>query len=74
MSAKATKCQNCRWWNGDVENAHENWGDATGKCERIHASAASRDKQPARLYPVGTNAWLETKFDFYCPLFEAVRP
>ena len=64
----AIQCITCRWWNGDKTYAAEAWAerDRHGKCHHIHASAALPDDWPVHLYPVGTNAWLETRFDFSC--------
>lgn len=67
-----TCCINCRWWNGRKDWAQEAMfeKDRHGKCERHHASAALRDDSAARLYPVGTCAWLDTRFDFSCAQWE----
>lgn len=66
MSAK--QCITCRWWNGDKNYAARAYNEKArhGKCQHIHASPALSDDCPARLYPIGTNAWLETRFDFSC--------
>lgn len=63
-----TQCQNCRWWNGDAEQARNSYSEVLkhGKCEHIISSHALRDDWPVRLYPVGVNAWVSTRFDFSC--------
>lgn len=67
-----TRCVNCRWWNGDREYAPKAHNEKLrhGKCERIHPSSALRDDMQARLYPVGASAWLNSRFDFSCALWE----
>lgn len=68
----ARMCRMCRWWTGDREG-HQSYGNESrkhGHCFAIHASQALPEKIPARLYPQGTIAWLETRFDFSCSLWE----
>ena len=62
------QCMTCRWWNGDREYAPRSYHeeDKRGKCQHIIGSPALSDDWPARLYPVGVNAWLETRYDFSC--------
>jgi hypothetical protein len=66
------RCLNCRWWTGDARYAPTAHIDKerSGNCERITASAALRSDTAARLYPVGVNAWLTTRFDFSCGNWE----
>lgn len=67
-----TRCINCRWWNGDHEYAPTSVFENKrhGGCERIVASPALRDDTAARLLPVGTSAWVSTRFDFSCASWE----
>jgi hypothetical protein len=62
-------CHNCRWWQGD----RDEYGDDAGSCSMIHVGSGNR-KWLARLYPVGSPAWLETDKRFYCKLHEAIPP
>jgi len=69
-----TQCLNCRWWAGDREWAlrSANTRDKIGDCMAIHPSIALPDDWPARLYPVGSNSRLSTRYDFSCALWEKV--
>lgn len=68
-----TRCINCRWWNGDTKYAAISHNERTrhGKCQRIIASPALADDTPARLLPLAVGPWLDTRFDFFCVLWEA---
>ena len=61
------RCMDCRWWQGK----RDEWSrEDTGTCDRIHAGGGDREPL-ARIYPIGTSAWLETRRDFWCVLFES---
>lgn len=70
-----TRCLNCRWWTGDRTYAAEAFDERhrRGKCEHVHSSPALREDRPVRLYPVGVNAWMDTRFDFSCRDWEKQR-
>lgn len=65
----AVQCHTCRWWGGD-KSAYtlETYDERRkrGACQKIHTAAALPDNYPARIYPVGTNSWLDTRYDFSC--------
>jgi len=65
------KCQTCRWWGGNRERFPLDERER-GTCDRIHIGSGNREP-PARLYPVGGDAWLETADDFGCVLWEKAR-
>jgi len=64
------ECRTCRWWHGDRDDYPVN---ENGTCSVIH-SGGGRRKAPARVYPVGSPAWLETHRTFSCKLHEELRP
>lgn len=70
------QCITCRWWNGDRDYAAEafNEKDRHGKCFHIVASPSHPDDWPVRLYPIGTSAWVEVRFDFSCRDWEGAKP
>lgn len=69
----AVQCHTCRWWTGDQSAdalATHDERRKHGNCERIVSSGALRKDTPAQLYPVGTAAWLDTRYDFSCAAWE----
>lgn len=64
-------CLNCRWWTGDRAYAPKAYQERykRGDCTRIHSGTVFDDIL-ARLYPLGTNNCLNTRFEFACNLWE----
>lgn len=59
-------CECCRFWH-----AKQRWDD-DGTCDRIHSGGGHR-QAPARIYPVQSGGYLQTRRLFGCTEHEA-RP
>lgn len=72
----AIQCLTCRWWNGDKSYASESFteSDKHGNCSHIVSSSALSEGWPVRLYPIGTTAYVSTRYDFSCRDWEKEQP